>query len=466
MGKAKKAKSLLSALLLINSMLLLILFSQSASASGLFPAMDEIFGTSMPSIKYAIQRVPEKTTESEDTIKEIYRNFSYSDYQLFGKYLGACEAVVLDYSVDEDSYNAEISVNDATMQFSYNWIAQTGEACYPSDTRVESESSIKANGKSIFPPVGGVMPSAQFAINRRPNTEETIDNIIVQVYKKFDDNCYLQFSEYLGQTGASISEYTSNNGIMQATIKQDNFSFIFKYDWNNNEAYVYYPEDTTPEKEERDVFLGEMKAVLPELGEVGKELPRLSQAIQREPTTSKTSEVGDTYEYYSSFSEEDYNRFSHYLLSANCNVDNYRTEDGVIIIDLSNMTGTFSFTYNALKHEATIMYPAKSRIEKAWAPTPTPQPTATPAPTPVSANYSESWCWEVAEKYFWNVRWNDPSSVTIYGHTTIDLIDDNGCYSFNIDYSAANSAGGKVRKTYTIVVSAITGNVLFALNGD
>lgn len=431
----------------------------TASASGLFPGMNDLFGIAMPAIKFAIQREPEKATESEDTFKETYSNFSYSDYQSFGKYLGACEAEVLDYSVDENSFSATISVNDATMQFSYNWITQTGEACYPSETRVENESTIKANGKSIFPPVGGVMPSIQFAINRKPSTEDTVDNNIVQVYKKIDDNCYLQFSEYLGQCGASVSEYTSNNGIMQATIIQDTFSFTFKYDWNNKEAYVYYPEGTRPEKEKRDVFVGEAIAILPELSKARKELPRLSQAILREPTSSKTNNAGDFYEYYSDFSEDDYNSFSKYLLSANCNVDDYWSKDGAIVIELSNMAGSFSFTYDTLKHEATVKYPPNAQIEKAWAPTPTPRPTSTPAPTPVKAKYSEEYCWESAKSYFMNLRWNDPSSVTIFGHTSIYLEEGElaGTYSFNIDYSAANIYGGKTRDTYTVLVSAIYG---------
>ena len=431
----------------------------TASASGLFPGMNDLFGIAMPAIKFAIQKEPEKTTESEGNIIETYSNFSYSDYQLFGKYLGSYEAEVLDYSVDKNSFNANIFVNDATMQFSYNWTTQTGEASYPSGTRVETDSSTKANGKNIFPPVGGVMPSAQFAINRRPSSEEIVDGNIVQAYKNFDDNCYLQFSEYLGKTGASVSDYTSNNGIMQATITQDTFAFTFKYDWTAKEGYVYYPEGTEPEKEERDVLLGEAEPILPELSKVGKELPRLSQAIQREPTSSGNNELGDFYELYAGFSQDDYNSFSQYLLSANCNVNDYRSENGTIIIELSNMTGSFSFTYDTLKHEATVIYPARARIEKAWAPTPTPQPTEVPTPTPVTARYSEEYCWEVAKSYFMDLRWNDPSSVTIFGYTSVYHEEGElaGTYSFNIDYSAANRAGGKTRDTYTVLVSAIYG---------
>ena len=144
-------------------------------------------------------------------------------------------------------------------------------------------------------------------------------------------------------------------------------------------------------------------------------------------------------------------------------------EGGVIVIRLSNVSGSFTFTYDALRHTGTVVYPRDSRIERAWV-APTPVPTATPKPTakPTSRPvdyYSEWECWEIAERYFWNIRWNNPSSVTIYSHTSTYDANDYS-YTFYIDYSAQVTAGGYKRSYYFITVSAVTGSVTFAFGGD
>ena len=54
--------------------------------------------------------------------------------------------------------------------------------------------------------------------------------------------------------------------------------------------------------------------------------------------------------------------------------------------------------YLLVHYEAKVVYPAESRVEKAWAPTPTPKPTATPKPTEVVINRKQEATSETATK--------------------------------------------------------------------
>ena len=136
-----------------------------------------------------------------------------------------------------------------------------------------------------------------------------------------------------------------------------------------------------------------------------------------------------------------------------------------LIIQLSNITGRFTFTYDTLRHIGEVIYPKGSLIETAWvAPTATSMPTVTAIPKSLQY-YSESECWSTAERYFKNISWKNPSSVTIHDHSAIYDVSYN-TYTFIIDYSAQNGFGGYNRSNYFITVSAATGQVTSAFGGN
>ena len=133
----------------------------------------------------------------------------------------------------------------------------------------------------------------------------------------------------------------------------------------------------------------------------------------------------------------------------------------------NTVSGTLKYCgYLALRHIGTIVYPKESRVEAAWAaPTSTPKPAATATPKPSQTYYSQSECWSAAERYFKNLSWKNPSSVTIHSHSATYDSSDN-TYTFYIDYSAQNGFGGYNRSYYFITVSAVTGRVTSAFGGN
>ena len=436
-----------------------------AEASGLFPSMDEMLGTAMPSVGLAIGRAADEQSETDAGEQETYLNFSGEDYLAFGQYLAGCGAAIKEYSSEGSIITVAISVRDAELSFSYDWLNRTATVIYPSGTRAETELEDVGKGDNILPPVGGVMPSAEFAIDRKPNRQSSGGEGLTLTWDTFSDDDYTAFSAYLAETGAVLKDRSIEAGVLNVEIGLNGFSFRFIYDWNKQTAETIYPEGTTPESSRWNAPVGS-GSILPENKDLGRELPRISMALEREPSSTETLADGGLREIYNDFSEADYNTFSQYLQKTGCTLVDYHTDDsGVLVFNLTNGSGKLVFSYDALRHTGTAEYPVYTRVERAWAPTPTPEPVATPKPdtTVHTANYSESDCWWTAQTYFKNLRWKNPDSVTIHGHTTSYT---DGGYLFTIDYSAQNGFGGTNRGYYWITVNKTTNIVTSAFGSD
>ena len=436
-----------------------LLIISTASAGGLFPSMDEMLGTAMPSVGLAIGRTADELAETDAGEQEMYLNFSVEDYISFGQYLAGCGATVKEYSSESNTMTATISVRDSEMVFSYDWASRNAIAVYPSGTRAETELEVVDIGDNILPPVGGIMPSAEFAIGRKPGRQSTGEEGLTLTWDTFSDDDYTAFGVYLAETGAVLKDSSIEAGVLNAKIALNGFFFRFIYDWNNQSAEVIYPEGTSPESSRWNVLVSSGN-ILPEIRELGRELPSISMALEREPSSTEKMEDGGVRETYNDFSEADYNTFSQYLQKTGCTLVDYHTDDsGILVINLTNGSGNLVFLYDALHHTGTAEYPAHTRVEKAWAPTPTPEPAATPKPdTQKYSFYSESECYSAAAAYLKSVLKN-PSSLQIHSYKTIEY-DDTYCFVF--DYSAQNSFGGYTRSDAYIWITKATKSVYFS----
>lgn len=447
--------------------ILLIVFAIAIAnaAGGLFPDADELFGLSMPSVGLAIGRAASEQSDTDAGYQETYTGFSMADYLTFGQYLAGIGAKTDDYTIDGSSITATIAARDASMIFSYDWAKQIATVLYPAGTRAETELEANESRESILPPIGGIMPSAEFAIGRKPDAQVSDNGKQIQKWNEFSDEDYAAFSAYLGETGAELKDSTISAGVLNAEIGLNGFAFSFVYDWNVQTAQSVYPDGTTPETGRWNTPVGK-GSVLPELDDLGKELPRISAALEREPSSSETLQDGSILETYIDFSEEDYSTFSQYLQKMNCVLDDYHAEeDGTMVIYLSNGSGKMTFSYDAVRHIGEIEYPSNTRVESAWAPLPTPEPIEITKPenTEETKTYSESDCWWTAYQYFKNLSWKNPESVTIHDHTTSYTSEG---YLFTIDYSAQNGFGGMNRDYYWITVDSSTRKVISAFGNN
>ena len=437
----------------------------TAYASGLFPSMDEMLGTAMPSVGLVIGHAADEQVETDAGERETYLNFSGEDYIAFGKYLGGIGASVKEYSTADSTVTAIITVREAEIVFFYDWANRTVTVMYPLGTRAETELETTNEGDNILPPVGGVMPSAEFAIGRKPDEQSAGEEGLIQTWTVFTDDDYTAFSAYLAETGAALKNSSIEAGVLNAEIELNGFCFRLIYDWNKQSANVIYPEGTTPESSRWNTPVGS-GSILPGIKDLGRELPRISMALEREPSSTETLADGSLREIYNDFNEANYNTFSQYLQKTECTLVDYHTDDsGVLVINLTNGSGKMVFSYDALHHTGVAEYPANNRVEKAWAPTPKPRTEVTPKPDTqvIEAKYSEAQCWNIAYDYFMNLRWKNPKSVKIYGHTWVFTADG---FTYTIDYSAENSFGGMNRGYYWITVDATTGKVTLAFGSE
>ena len=167
------------------------------------------------------------------------------------------------------------------MEFIYDWSSQTATVIYPSGTRPETEKETVETKASILPPVGGIMPSAQFAIGRKPDRENSEENGIKQVWAHFTDADYSAFSTYLAQTGATLNQSSVDGTVLTAEISLNASNFTLTYDWHTKTATVLYPVGTSPEREKWNT-LKENGSILPRLV-----MPSLGEALSRYPDARK-----------------------------------------------------------------------------------------------------------------------------------------------------------------------------------
>ncbi len=441
-------------------MLIVVMFV-TANAEGLFPEMNEMFGTAMPSVGLAIGREAFEKGDTDGGYQERYVDFTEANYLTFGQYLSGIGAKVNEYKIDGSTMTAAISARGSSMLFSYDWVGLTATAIYYAGTRVETESELVEPKDSILPPVGGIMPSAEFAINRKPDEQVTDNGQQIQKWNEFSDDDYNAFSAYLGEIGAELKNSNISDGVIKAEIGLNGYTFSFVFDWNEQTVQLIYPEGTVPETRRWNTPVGN-GSVLPILDSIGRELPRVSVALEREPSSTEALQNGDIKEIYKDFSETDYNTFSQHLQKKNCTLDDYHTDDnGTLIIHLSNGSGNFTFMYDAVRQIGTVVYPNQTRVEKAWTLTPTPAPTETPKP--VQTEYTQNECLTAARHYFFNLRWKNPRSVKIHDYSSTYS---NGSYKFTFDYSAENGFGGTNRGYYWITVDASTKRVTNAFGDE
>ena len=438
--------------LLVSVVLCMSIFVSSmpvAGAGGLFPSMDEMLGTALPSVGLSIGRSADEQTETEVGSQETYLNFSGEDYLAFGRYLAGIGATIKEYFAEGNTMSAVISARDAEMSFSYDWAERKAVVTYPSGARAETEKEAVDPGESILPPVGGIMPSAEFAIGRKPDEQTNGEEGTILTWDTFSDEDYAAFSTYLAETGAELTDSGTESGVLTAVISLNGFSFRLIFNWNTQTASVIYPDGTTPEANRRSTS-ADSGSILPEIKEFGQKLPRICVAIAREPSTVEALDDGSIQEVYPNFSEEDYNTFSQHLQDTECTLVDYETDnDGLLKIHLANRSGNFTFFYDSVRHTATAVYPEHSRAEKDFVltpkatPKPTPKPTATPKPTVSRDEYNT-----YAAVFVGVVKatLKKPDSLEVH---RIQIMEYNGDLYVVINFSAMNGFGGYNRETYS-----------------
>ncbi len=232
------------------SVFLALLISLTASAEGLFPSMNQLFDIAMPSIGVALGYDASETGENENGKYEVYSGFSYDDYTAFGAYLAGIDAILTDITMTDSTITVTLSARDASMQFIYNWEAQTATAVYPSGTWAETEKQAVKTKESILPLIENRVPMFSFgeALCRYPDEEKSDANgDKTEIFKNVTEADFNTFSVYLSDRGAKLADYQVIDSSFSASIQMKGKVIGFTYDKKTLEARVTYPKDTYDE---------------------------------------------------------------------------------------------------------------------------------------------------------------------------------------------------------------------------
>lgn len=100
----------------------------------------------------------------------------------------------------------------------------------------------------IIPSSSGIeMPSAEFAIGKRPISDTTVNDVRIQVYTPFSESDCNAFSQYLANWGCLLGKSDTVNGIFTAEIEYNAYKIVFSYEKTTQKARIEYPLGTKPE---------------------------------------------------------------------------------------------------------------------------------------------------------------------------------------------------------------------------
>lgn len=314
-----------------------------------------------------------------------------------------------------------------------------------------------------------------------PNLDELYEDKLSQTEMKADgkrqssfwginETDYRKISQLFSLYEFSLKDYQTSGDSIRVEIMKKNQTLELEYAMDAQNLTVIYPhyyysDDQTMRTTD------DRAGIFPELEKAfGALLPRVSNVLKRN-ADSKETQAGFFSETYRNFTSTDYNSFSQYLLERECLVEDYTTQDRILIISLKKANTPFTMIYDPDSRTITMKYPADSHLEQNTVPPPTPaptaaptpkptakptvkptakptmkptaKPTATPAPTFTSDEYNTYAAIFVA--IVKNTR-NNPNTLQIHSIRVMEYRNDTYIV---IDFSAMNGFGGYNRETYS-----------------
>ena len=114
---------------------MVLLISSTANASGLLPSLTDAYGVAMPSLGDVLDRYPDRETkESDGSTVQTWNNVNNEDFEEFSEHLDTEGTSLLDYTVLDGVFTAQIGKNGKIFTFVYNPEKQTAVVSYPKGT--------------------------------------------------------------------------------------------------------------------------------------------------------------------------------------------------------------------------------------------------------------------------------------------------------------------------------------------
>ena len=209
---------------------------------------------------------------------------------------------------------------------------------------------------------GEFMPSAEFALDRRPNTDETVDNVRTLTFVPFTDVDYVVFSKYLGAWGCTASEVTHDDDEITSEISKGSSKITFVYNRVLQTAEVIYPSGTRPETEKGGE--GNEKEVLPSLISVyGVTMPTMKTVTGKKAASTEKLSNGSEVQTYNNVYQADYEAFGSYCAQCDCALAEMSVSGNVVTCKIEKQYASFTLEYDIVKLTAVLTYPMIAVLE-------------------------------------------------------------------------------------------------------
>ena len=215
----------------------------------------------------------------------------------------------------------------------------------------------------IIPSSSGIeMPSAEFAIGKRPISDTTVNDVRIQVYTPFSESDCNAFSQYLANWGCLLGKSDTVNGIFTAEIEYNAYKIVFSYEKTTQKARIEYPLGTKPE-DSKSYAKVQKNGILPTYNEMFNVLfPTPSNIFNRTPLTLREDYESKQYTY-TNVAVKDYEDFGRYLAEYGCVLGNNSTVGYTTRCELYKRGATFELIYDAKNLLLTLKYPRNASVD-------------------------------------------------------------------------------------------------------
>lgn len=350
---------------------IIVIFRITALAdSGLFPKGDELFGVTMPDLRFVINREPDSAEMTEAGELLSYSDFSVSEYKLFGRYANAEGVKLGQQEYQNDTLTVELLKDGSSITFQYCYKDRKATLFYPKGVRRESKKSSEKLSDNLLPDAsrifGAVIPSFDEVLKGHPATKTNNNNCDSICYYEVAVSDYNRINSYLTDVGCKMLETRTEDRVLYADIILQNAPFTIQYDISNTKFVIDCPELYYVDSEMRSESAAvNTQLIMPSVDDAfGIVFPRISSAILRYPEKTEIQQDSSLYDEYSSFSEQDYSAVSKYLSDTGCAVSDYHVDDtGKLVILLNRKGSDFTFIYDKVNERGIVVYPPDSLVE-------------------------------------------------------------------------------------------------------
>lgn len=154
--------------------------------------------------------------------------------------------------VNGNTVTVKYTKGSAQMTLVYDNAALTATVTYSVDAwyddRAATYTQVTASAVTADGVFGIYVPNASKVLKREADSILTEGTGKVYVYHNFTDADYNTFGNYMGESGCTVSGYTTEGNVLNIQVEKDGHPFTFIYDRDTHTAKVIYPSGTRAER--------------------------------------------------------------------------------------------------------------------------------------------------------------------------------------------------------------------------